>query len=147
MIGPMEDRAVQREPHYFGNGDHALFGWLHTAQAAERAGCVAVICPPIGSEYTYSHRTIRHLADNLARAGVPALRFDFHGSGDSPGSDLDADRVAEWRRNVAVAVRHARTATGCAAVCLVGAAPRRHARRALRAPISMSSTWRSGTRS
>ncbi len=44
-----------------------------------------MLCAPIGSEYTRSHRSLRHLADRFARAGIPAVRFDYHGTGNSPG--------------------------------------------------------------
>jgi hypothetical protein len=35
----------------------------------------------VGHEYTRAHCSLRHLADRLALAGMPALRFDYHGIG------------------------------------------------------------------
>jgi predicted alpha/beta hydrolase len=81
---------------------------------------VAVICPPIGPEYTRSHRTLRHLADRLARAGIPALRFDYEGTGDSMGDHSAPGRIEAWRRSIAAAVAEARAATGCESACLIG---------------------------
>ena len=85
--------AISRKPGYFASQGADLFRWLHVAHGAPPADAVAVICPPVASEYTRSHRTLRHLCDRLAAAGIPALRFDYHGTGDSPGSDLDPDRL------------------------------------------------------
>ena len=121
--GPEADAtlpSVTRHPHYFGAGAEATFGWYHHAARPIGRDCVAVICAPIGPEYTRSHRTLRHLADRLARAGVPALRFDYHGIGDSPGDEQDAGRFEHWTRSIATAVRHAREVSGCERVCLVG---------------------------
>lgn len=111
---------VQREPMYFEGAGHALFGWYHDAPAAAPHDAVAVICPPAGYEYTRSHRSLRHLADRLARRGIPALRFDYHGIGDSPGSDLDPARWQAWQASVAAAIAQARRISGRERVCLVG---------------------------
>jgi len=113
------DATIHRTPSYIGTGDAALFAWYHEVPALRTDG-VAVICPPVGSEYTRSHRSLRHLADRLARAGIPALRFDYHGAGDSPGTDLDPRRVETWRANVLSAIGHARALSGRSRVFLVG---------------------------
>ena len=116
---PVVDATIHRTPSYVGTGDAALFAWYHEVPAL-RTDCVAVICPPVGSEYTRSHRSLRHLADRLARAGIPALRFDYHGAGDSPGTDLEPRRVETWRANVLGAIAHARALSGRSRVFLVG---------------------------
>ncbi len=112
--------AVQRHPLYFGEGSAATFGWYHYAPQPIARDCVAVLCSPIGPEYTRSHRTVRHLADRLARAGIPAMRFDYHGVGDSPGEERDPDRLEHWKRSIATAVHHAKLVSGCERVCLIG---------------------------
>lgn len=111
---------VQRHPLYFGEGANATFGWYHHAARPIARDCVAVLCSPIGPESTRSHRTVRHLADRLARAGIPALRFDYHGVGDSPGDERDPRRIEHWKRSIATAVRHAKLVSGCERVCLIG---------------------------
>lgn len=111
---------MQRQAMYLGGMDAPLFAVLHTDTAAASRNCIAVICPPIGFEYTHSHRSVRHLADALARNGVQALRLDYHGIGDSSGSDLDPDRLAHWLQSIRVAVSEARNMSNGAPVCLLG---------------------------
>jgi alpha-beta hydrolase superfamily lysophospholipase len=104
-----------RQPLYF----EGLFGWFHSPAGLAR-DCVAVLCAPVGPEYTRAHRTLRHLADRLAAAGVPCLRFDYEGTGDSAGDEDDADRIGHWRRSIVAAAREARRLSGRERVCLVG---------------------------
>ena len=118
--------AVRREAMYFSNpgaqpGDAPpVFGWYHDAPTAAPRDTVTVICPPVGYEYTRAHRSLRHLADRLARRGVPALRFDYDGIGDSPGSDLDPDRLGAWQDSIVAAIREAKKLSGRGRVCLIG---------------------------
>lgn len=106
--------------HFRGDAGGPMFGWYHSASGVEPRDCVAVLCAPIGHEYTRAHRTLRHLADRLARSGIPALRFDYDGIGDSPGGDLDAGRVAAWQASVRTAIRQAQILSGRKRVCVIG---------------------------
>jgi alpha-beta hydrolase superfamily lysophospholipase len=112
--------SILREPGWIGSGDDAFFAWYHDAPAAPRQDCVAVLCGPVGWEYTRAHRAIRHLADRFAASGIPALRFDYHGIGDSPGSDLDPGRLETWQGNIRAAIARAQALAGTPRVCLVG---------------------------
>ena len=116
----MDTPTVCREALYLGSPNRQLLACFHTADAAVARDCVAVVCNPLGYEYIHSHRSIRHLADDLARAGVPALRFDYHGTGDSPGTDLDPDRVSQWVEDIEIAITAARKFSGRTQVCLIG---------------------------
>lgn len=78
-----------------------------------------VMCPPLGHEMLCTHRAYRHLAELLAERGFPVLRFDYHGTGDSPGSDLDDDRVRAWLATIDDAVGLMREA-GASSVALFG---------------------------
>ena len=41
----------------------------------------------------------RVLADRLVRTGATVMRFDYHGTGDSPGEEADQS-VADWARDI-----------------------------------------------
>ena len=119
---PTEDASicVDRQCLYFQDGPKSFFGWYHAANSEVQRDCVAIICSPIGYEYAHSHRSIRHLADRLAQHGIPAVRFDYHGIGDSPGTDLDANRWRCWQDNIKTAIQRARELPGRKRICLLG---------------------------
>ena len=112
---------MKRQQLYITSGGSDLFGWLHSPISPEKSRDYAVvICAPIGWEYVHSHRSLRHLADRLATDGITALRFDYHGTGDSPGTDRDPLRIETWEKDIQAAVSFIRETTGCQKVCLVG---------------------------
>ena len=88
---------IAAEPLFFhGSGpeDRPLFGWLHRADGPSPVG--VVVCNPFGYEAICAHRGLRHFAEAAAAAGVPALRFDYDGTGDSAGGDRDPGRLRAW---------------------------------------------------
>ena len=113
-------RSADFTPVYFGPSDRHLFGWLHRPRRAALAGLGVVICNPLGYEEICAHRTLRRLAESLAEAGLPVLRFDYDGTGDSAGSDQDSGRVDAWLRSVRVAVQTLRQEAQVARVAIVG---------------------------
>jgi exosortase A-associated hydrolase 1 len=70
-----------------------LYGVLSPAPAPCRRAVLIVVGGP--QVRTGSHRQFTLLARSLARAGVPALRFDYRGMGDSDGEARDFERVQE----------------------------------------------------
>ena len=117
IVAPSNERV----PIYFGPAHRALFGWYHAPDPdSARCATAIVICPPLGHEYVNAHRSLRHLADGLAASGVPALRFDYDGTGDSAGCEDDPNRWAAWIASVREAVRAVRVESGCDRVGLVG---------------------------
>jgi alpha/beta superfamily hydrolase len=109
-------------PLYFGAAGRKLFGWYHAAPepSTARPFTGAVICNPFGYEEICAHRTLRELAESLAASGIPCLRFDYDGTGNSSGSDHDPDRVAAWCHSIGDAVDTLKSLTGCDSICLVG---------------------------
>jgi alpha-beta hydrolase superfamily lysophospholipase len=88
---------------FFGPSDRPLFGLLHEpASRSARSG--VVLCNPFGYEAICAHRSYRHLAERLARAGHAALRFDYDGTGDSFGDDKDPGRVRAWIDSIHAAI-------------------------------------------
>ncbi len=88
-----------------------LFGLLHAPDGAGNGKAILML-PPFGQEAVRAHRLSRVLADRMARQGAWVLRFDYYGSGDSGGDDLDAD-LAGWQFDVRAAHQQLRAASGC----------------------------------
>jgi len=96
-------------------------GWLH-APPLGRAGSVgAVICAPLGRDARCAHRPLRLLAERLAAAGIPVLRYDHLGTGDSLDlPDQAVDALPVWRAGVGAAVTRLKTLAGVKQVVLIG---------------------------
>jgi alpha-beta hydrolase superfamily lysophospholipase len=105
---------------YFGDVDQQLFGWLHRPDVGQATDIGIVLCNPFGYESICSHRSVRAFAEAAAAIGVPALRFDFRGTGDSVDVDLNVDQLEVWSRDVVEAVSELRRQTGVERVCLLG---------------------------
>jgi alpha-beta hydrolase superfamily lysophospholipase len=107
-------------PLYFKSDDNQLFAWLHGPAAPLASKVGVVICAPYGYESICAHRSIREFAETIAAAGIPAMRFDYSGTGDSAEIDESADQIALWTRDVIAAMRELRQQTGVERVCLLG---------------------------
>jgi alpha-beta hydrolase superfamily lysophospholipase len=105
---------------YFESGDDRLFAWLHQPSTPARQKLGVVICSPFGYESICSHRSVRVFAETIADAGIPALRFDYVGSGDSADIDENSDIVKRWTQNVISAIHELRRRTGVERICLLG---------------------------
>jgi len=79
-----------------------------------------VLCPPLGIDYVNTYPVLRHLANRLAFHGIPVLRFDYSGTGNSSGYDVDPDRVASWTSDICEARTSLIRITGCEQVGLLG---------------------------
>ncbi len=109
-----------RTPLYFAPEERSLFGWYHAPDDGARGELAVLVCPPLGHEYVSGHRSIRHLTDRIAAAGIPAMRFDYDGTGDSAGGDEDAGRVAAWLQSIRTAMQMLRELSGCTRIVLAG---------------------------
>lgn len=84
--------ARLNEDHFFFDaGGRRLYGFLHRPDPpVEAPGAGLVFLDPWGEEKVRNHRLLVNLARGLAEAGVPVLRFDFFGYGDSAGDFEEA---------------------------------------------------------
>ena len=104
--------------HWFQSGTYRLLA--HTS-IPERSGRLGVIMmPPFGWEDVSSYRPLRFLAIQLAENGIPALRYDLPGTGDSSGGAWDDGLVAAWIQSAGDAARELRAITGIDRVAVVG---------------------------
>src|SRR3954447_11756882 len=120
--GDLTPRAggVRRTAFYFESQGQWLFAWLHRRERGAHPDHGVLICPPLGHEQVHAHRRLRHLADALAEAGFPVVRFDYHGTGDSAGSDEDPERFPTWLANTRDALGWMTHRLGCQRLSLVG---------------------------
>lgn len=102
--------AVRSEPVAI----DGLFGWFHPGPG--RRG--VVLCGAHGFEQMAAHKPWCRLAEEIAAAGCPTLRFDYPGEGDS--ADPEELRIAEWIGSIRRAARHLREEAGAREIVLVG---------------------------
>lgn len=108
----------REEALFFGNSSGvSLFGVLHHSQ--ERPATGAVFCNPLGEEKQTCYRPFVAFSRRLARAGVPSLRFDCLGSGDSEGEASEAT-IATQISDLRDAVGLATSRLGIEKVVLIG---------------------------
>lgn len=98
-------------PFFFDHAGMRLFAVAH--QPADRRSDVAIVfCHPYGEEKQFSYRLFVEFARRLCAAGVPSLRFDARGYGDSEGDIEDASvetQIEDTLAAVAVARAHLHT--------------------------------------
>lgn len=103
---------------YFDVRGEPALGLFHPA--AGTAGPSVLICPPFGREDATSYRSRRRWAESLADAGMPALRFDLPGTGDSGGRIGAPGRLESWLAAVDAAARLLQAETGRARTAAIG---------------------------
>jgi uncharacterized protein len=106
-------------PVYFGTSKEPLFGIYHSPKARSGVGSGAVLCAPWGQEYMRTHRALRLLATQLARAGLPAMRFDYYGVGDSAGQSVDGT-PGRWVGDIGAAADELRDTASVKELTFIG---------------------------
>lgn len=95
------------------------FGWFHPATSGQNGGICALLCSGTGQDFSNGYRPFRLLANHLANAGYPALRFDYAGMGDSADSSV-TNLWAAWQESVSTAAEWLRAQTGVQHLLLIG---------------------------
>lgn len=82
------------EPLWLGPQGRCIYGALHRVPGRAPTGVVMV--PPLLHELATSRRFLTEVSAVLATHGIPSLRFDFFGTGDSSGrgDELDFESIA-----------------------------------------------------
>jgi pimeloyl-ACP methyl ester carboxylesterase len=93
------------------------FGWLHQAVGGSRG---VILCAAWDYEALGTHQTWRVLADELANAGLPTLRFDYPGCGDSLGDSAIPDATNAKRASIASAISFLKENAKVSSITLVG---------------------------
>ncbi|MGJ7567247.1 serine aminopeptidase domain-containing protein [Variovorax sp. GB1R11] len=107
-------------PLMFGPASRQVFGVFHPAEDNRAENTAVLFCPPFGQEGLRTHRFFKVLAERFARSGVAVLRFDFYGSGDSPGDESEGE-LDGWRRDLCAAHEELRRRAPNASIVWIGA--------------------------
>lgn len=104
---------------FFGNPERPLFGWLHPVAGSPSTG--VVLCPPLGQEALYTHRSMQAAAMALAACGLPCLRLDVAGTGNAADGPEDPEHgaVPAWQASLEQAVEQLCRTTGVTRVVLM----------------------------
>jgi uncharacterized protein len=71
----------------FGPPSREMVGVFQQTREAAAVRARYLLCRPLGQEAVRTAAVYRVLSDRLAREGCEVLRFDYHGTGDSPGEE------------------------------------------------------------
>ncbi len=112
-------RAAMSTAIVLQGGVAQVFGLFHGVEDAAPPSAV-LFCPPFGWEAMCCYRSLRDWSMRLAGAGIPSLRIDFPGGGDSSGSPDDPALVDQWCDAVRAGTDHLRAAGGAQRVAVVG---------------------------
>jgi hypothetical protein len=104
------------EPFWLGPSSRRLYAALHAVPGSPSTGVVLV--PPLLHEMPRSRRFIAEVARELAAIGLPSLRFDFHGTGDSSGTGDELD-FASMHRDLDLATTALRERTSATRLVLL----------------------------
>lgn len=113
---PRRERPPFVEPVRLGEDEGALAGLFQAASGLDQA---VLICPPFGQEAIRAQRSLRVVAERLARQGIPSLRFDYFGTGDSPGED-GVGHLGRWQQDIIIADSWLRKLSGCHNIIWLG---------------------------
>lgn len=104
------------EPLWLGPPSRRLYAAFHGTRTPASAGVVLV--PPLLHELPRSRRFLAQVAAEFAAVGLPCLRFDFHGTGDSSGTGTELD-FPSMQHDLDLAIAALRHEAGVARVALV----------------------------
>lgn len=120
ITASIESRNGAARPFYFESEGNRLFAWLHLPKRPLGSDLGVIICAPFGYESICAHRGMREFAEEITAIGIPALRFDYLGTGDSAEAPESSDLISRWVRDIVAAIVEMKRMTGVDRVCLLG---------------------------
>lgn len=96
-----------------------VFAYLHEPTGA-LSGTAVLLLPPFGFSDVCSYRSRRNWADALASRGIPTVRTDLPGTGDSAGRPRDPQRLEAWTSAAGEIAAWLRQRTGCPRIVAFG---------------------------
>lgn len=108
-------------PQFFLNARRQrLYSVLHLASGAQAQTEFGVVfCAPLFDEKLWSHRVLVNYARSLAAQGIPVLRFDYFGDGESEGRFEEAT-VSSRVADILDGVEFCRSRAGVRRIYLLG---------------------------
>ncbi len=94
-------------------------GWFHPPSSGSTGGTAILLCAGVSDDFCNGYRPFRLLAQHLAAAGYPALRFDYPGTGDSADPSL-SNLWQAWQRSLTAAADFLLARTGAERLILIG---------------------------
>jgi pimeloyl-ACP methyl ester carboxylesterase len=104
---------------FFNQNETPLFGLYHQPLADRPISEAIVLCYPAPFEIRRTYSAHRNLAQNLSRRGYHVLRFDYRGTGDSPGGS-ELWNLEHWQKDIQAAVRLLQTDCAIQRISVVG---------------------------
>ncbi len=96
-----------------------LHSGLHSGPSGGQSTGV-LIATPIGTEYLRTHWAVRRLTQQLTRAGLPVLRFDYRGLGDSSQDISEVHSLVDWYEDLREAAWSLQSQSGCHRIVIIG---------------------------
>ncbi|WP_428540635.1 alpha/beta fold hydrolase [Rhodopila sp.] len=97
---------------------NGCFGWYHACEQGLVHDVAVVLCPALLRDALDSHHAFRLMANTLADAGYPTIRFDYPGTGDS--LDISGDHWHHWNECADAAAEWIRATTGASHLVFIG---------------------------
>jgi pimeloyl-ACP methyl ester carboxylesterase len=96
----------------FGRAEREMVGVLQHSRRGQPPRARCLMCRPLGQEAVRAASAFRVLSERMSREGCDVLRFDYHGTGDSPGEEQDQS-IDGWVEDILAA--HEQLQTGAPA--------------------------------
>jgi amino acid adenylation domain-containing protein len=106
------------QPLEIASGSAPLHGVLYPAIGIRQDHGV-LICNSLGHEYTRAFRNLQQLAVQLSKDGFDVLRFDYAGTGNSPG-DESSITLPQLQRDIEAAKGRLQETTACKRISAIG---------------------------